>query len=153
MIVGDSSALIALAIMDRLDLLETLFSQVYVPQAVYDEVIVGDKAQSTKLKAFLAGKVIRVQSNVYQMGLGEGELEAIALYRELGAELLLIDDKRAKSFARLNDVKVIGSLGVLILAKEQGLIPTVKDDIEALERSDVYVSGTLIRKVLQLVGE
>jgi len=77
----------------------------------------------------------------------------IALYRELGAELLLIDDKRAKSFARLNDVKVIGSLGVLILAKEQGLILTVKDDIEALERSDVYLSGTLIKKVLQLAGE
>ena len=122
-------------------------------QAVYDEVTVGNKVQSRKLKAFLSDKVVQFKSEIYQMGLGQGELEAIALYRELGAELLMIDDRRAKSFAQLNGINVIGSLGVLILAKEHGLIPLIKNDIEKLQQSSVYISGTLLKRVLQIVGE
>ena len=57
MIIGDSSALVALSIMDRLDLLETIFGKIYVPQAVYDEVVVSHKTQSVKLKNFLADKI------------------------------------------------------------------------------------------------
>lgn len=45
MIIGDSSALVALSIMDRLDLLESIFGKVYVPQAVYDEVTISHKPQ------------------------------------------------------------------------------------------------------------
>jgi predicted nucleic acid-binding protein len=49
MIIGDSSALVALATMDRLDLLEKIFDSIYVPQAVYDEVTISYKPQSIKL--------------------------------------------------------------------------------------------------------
>ena len=52
MIIGDSSALVALSIMDRLDLLESIFGKIYVPQAVYDEVTISYKPQSVKLKNF-----------------------------------------------------------------------------------------------------
>ena len=137
MIIGDSSALIALATMDRLELLEKIFDTIYVPQAVYNEVTMSHKPQSSKLKQFLMNRVKKVDLDISKMGLGQGELEAIKLYRDIDADFLLIDDKRAKSFAKLNGVNVIGSLGVLILAKEMDLVETIKDDLQKLENSNL----------------
>jgi len=153
MIIGDSSALVALSIMDRLDLLESIFGKVYVPQAVYDEVTISHKPQSLKLKNYLKDKIATVDLNITQMGLGQGELEAIALYKHLNSDFLLIDDRRAKKFAQLNSVNVIGSLGVMILAKEKGLIAFIRDDVEKLISSDVFISENLINRVLASVGE
>jgi len=153
MIIGDSSALVALSIMDRLDLLESIFGKVYVPQAVYDEVTISYKPQSLKLKNYLKDKIATVDLNITQMGLGQGELEAIALYKHLNSDFLLIDDRRAKKFAQLNSVNVIGSLGVMILAKERGLITLIRDDVEKLISSDVFISENLINRVLASVGE
>jgi len=153
MIIGDSSALVALSIMDRLDLLESIFGKVYVPQAVYDEVTISHKPQSLKLKNYLKDKIATVDLNITQMGLGQGELEAIALYKHLNSDFLLIDDRRAKKFAQLNSVNVIGSLGVMILAKENGLIALIREDVEKLISSDVFISENLINRVLASVGE
>ena len=153
MIIGDSSALVALSIMDRLDLLESVFEKIYVPQAVYDEVAVSDKPHSAKLKVFLVGKVVDVELNISKIGLGYGELEAISLYKNMDADFLLVDDKRAKSFAKLNGINVIGSLGVMVLAKELGKVKSIKDDLKKLLKSNVFVSKNLIERVLISVGE
>ena len=153
MIIGDSSALVALSIMNRLDLLETVFGEIHVPQAVYDEVTISSKPQSKKLKKFLEDKIISVEVNISQMGLGRGELEAIALYKNMNADFLLIDDRRAKSFAKLNDVNVIGSLGVMLLAKELGKVKSIREDLEKLLNSDIFISESLISRVLVSVGE
>ena len=153
MIIGDSSALVALATMDRLDLLEKIFGKLYVPQAVYDEVSISYKAQSIKLKEFLANRVEVVNLDISKMGLGQGELEGIALYKNKEADFLLIDDRRAKNFAKLNGINVIGSLGVMILAKDKGLIEFIRDDLEKLLDSDLFISQSLIDRVLFEVGE
>jgi len=153
MIIGDSSALIALSVMDRLDILEKLFNKVYVPKAVYNEVTKSNKAESKKLKLFLKDKVIEVKSHIVKIGLGKGELESIVLYQELNAKFLLIDDKRAKKFAQLNSINTIGSLGVILLAKENGLINSVKKDLEKLKDKNLYISKELINKVIKLAKE
>jgi len=153
MIIGDSSALVSLATMDRLDLLEKIFGKIYVPQAVYDEVTISYKPQSVKLKEFLADKVVSVELDISKMGLGQGELEAIALYKNMNSDFLLIDDRRAKKFAQLNGVNVIGSLGVMILAKESGLVESISDDLEKLINSSLFISQNLIDRVLMSVGE
>ena len=153
MIVGDSSALVALSIMDRLELLETLFGEVYVPQAVYEEVAISSKPQALKLKNFLANKTVKVQIDIAKIGLGRGELEAITLYKKMNAHFLLIDDRRAKSFAKMNDVNVIGSLGVMVLAKELGKVKTIRTDLGKLLNSNIFVSKSLINRILKQVGE
>jgi len=153
MIIGDSSALIALSAMDRLDILEKLFNKVYVPKAVYEEVTKSNKAESKKLKLFLKDKVIEVKSHIVKIGLGKGELESIVLYQELNAKFLLIDDKRAKKFAQLNSINTIGSLGIILLAKESGLIDSVKKDLEKLKDKNLYISKELINKVIKLAKE
>jgi len=153
MIIGDSSALIALSVVDKLELLEALYENLFVPQAVYDEVTQVGRPQSDKLKNFLQNRVKVVDLNLTKLGLGLGELEAITLYKELDADVLLIDDNRAKKYAVLNDVKVIGSLGILIKAKENGLIEKVKPLLEGIMKSEVYISKKLMLQVLGICDE
>jgi hypothetical protein len=153
MIIGDSSALIALGVVDKLELLEKLYKTLFVPQAVYDEVTQIGRPQSDKLREFLTNRVKVVDLNLTKVGLGIGELEAITLYKELNADVLLIDDNRAKKYAILNDVRVIGSLGVLIKAKEESYIDKIKPLLEEIMKSEVYISDKLIVKVLEICNE
>ena len=153
MIIGDSSALIALSVVNKLELLEQLYENLYVPQAVFDEVTQVGRPQSDKLRRFLQSRVKRVDLNLTKLGLGLGELEAITLYKKLDAEVLLIDDNRAKKYAMLNGVRVIGSLGVLIKAKEEGYIERVKPLVKEIMKSEVYISDKLMWKVLDICGE
>jgi predicted HTH domain antitoxin len=80
------------------------------------------------------------------MGLGQGELEAIVLYKNINADFLLIDDRRAKKFAKLNGVNVIGSLGVMILAKDMGFVESIREDLEKLVKSSLFISQNLVDK-------
>lgn len=153
MIIGDSSALTALGVVDKLELLEKLYDVLFVPQAVYDEVTQIDRPQSDKLRNFLSNKVKVVDLTLHKLGLGIGELEAITLYKELNADVLLIDDNRAKKYAILNDVRVIGSIGILIKAKEEGYIDKIKPLLEKIMLSEVYISDKLIIKVLGICNE
>ncbi len=153
MIIGDSSALIALAVVDKLELLEKLYDNLFVPQAVYDEVTQVGRPQSDKLKEFLESKVKVVDLNLTKLGLGLGELEAITLYKELDADVLLIDDNRAKKYAVLNDIKVIGSLGVLIKAKESGHVGKIKPLLDEIMKAGIYISDNLVMQVLDISGE
>jgi len=153
MIIGDSSALVALAVVNQLELLEKLYDNLYIPEAVFNEVSQIGKPQSDKLRQFLQSRVKRVNLTLTQLGLGLGELEAITLYKNLDADVLLIDDNRAKKYASLNGVKVIGSLGILIKAKEQGHIEKVKPLLDEIQKSEVYISMKLIEKVLEICGE
>jgi len=153
MIIGDSSALVALAVVNQLELLEKLYDNLYIPEAVFNEVTQIGKPQSDKLRQFLQSRVKRVDLTLTQLGLGLGELEAITLYKNLDADVLLIDDNRAKKYASLNGVKVIGSLGILIKAKEQGHIEKVKPLLDEIQKSEVYIAMKLIEKVLEICGE
>ena len=153
MVIGDSSALVALAVVNQLELLEKLYDNLYIPQAVFDEVTQIGKPQSNKLRQFLQSKVKQVDLTLTQLGLGLGELEAITLYKKLDADVLLIDDNRAKKYASLNGVKVIGSLGILVKAKERGHIERVKLFLDEIQKSEVYISKKLIEKVLEICGE
>lgn len=155
-VIADSSALVALSICDGLHLLDDLFGVVKVPQAVYDEVCVMHKAESHALQFYLQSKVCDVSSVIpieKSNGLGKGELAAIALYKELSADLLLIDDARAKKVAYLNNLEVMGSLGVLLLAKDSGFIATIKPAITSLRCSDIFISEQLLDQILALAGE
>ena len=156
-VIADSSALVALAVCDVLHLLEPLFGNVRVPQAVFDEVNITNKPQAKVLQEFLADKVVPVSLAMVTIekssGLGKGELEAIALYKQKSADLLLIDDARAKKTAYINNVEVMGSLGVLLLAKQQQLIVTIRPLLDKLNESDIFVSDDLLERILVLAGE
>jgi hypothetical protein len=155
-LVADSSALIALSTCQSLELLEQLFNTVVVPEAVYYEATAADKKEAQQLKIYLRDKVRKVdmQNYVFLDGFADaGETEAMVLYKQIAADKLLIDDKRGRNVAKINQISTIGSLGVLLAAKQKGLIHEIAPLLSKLEKSDLYLSKQLIITVLELAGE
>jgi uncharacterized protein len=156
LIVADSSALVALALCGGLELLDRLFEDVRVPQAVYDEVVVEGKAAAQVLQVYLQGKVVAVLLDhvvITGAGLGLGEIEAMALYKSARADCLLIDDGRARKVARLNQISITGSQGILLLAKHRGFISSVQPYLERLQGTGIRISERLIQRTLALAEE
>lgn len=155
-VIADSSALVALSICECLPILDTLFGEVKVPQAVYEEVCIAGKPESTALSAYLEDKVCKVycaKPIEKASGLGKGEVAAISLYKELSADLLLIDDARARKVAYLNNLEVMGSLGVLLLAKQKGVLTAITPKVNRLRNSDIFISEHLLEKLLDVANE
>lgn len=141
---------------DGLSLLDTLFGTVIVPEAVYREAIVGDKPQARKLKDYLHDKARKIDSldSVLLDGFSDlGETEAMLLYRQYSADKLLIDDKRRRRVAKINQISTIGSLGVLLAAKRVGAIDRIFPFVNKLLSSDLYLSADLVATVMDIAGE
>jgi uncharacterized protein len=156
LIVADSSALIALASCDGLDVLLRIYDDVRVPQAVYNEVARQEKPQASALGAFLSGRVSEVDVTHWVLaagGLGQGEIEAMALYKQLSADALLVDDHRARVIAEHNHINCIGALGILLLAKQNGVIEKIAPYVQKFKLSSIRYGDALLDKVLKLAGE
>jgi len=155
-LIADSSALIALSVCDSLTLLDQLFKEVLVPQAVFDECIKPGKPEAEELSDYLRGKVCPVDMShfVYLDAYADaGESEAMVLYKQKSADKLLIDDKRGRKVAKINNISTIGSLGVLLSAKQAGLIKIVKPRLEKIVGSRVYLDSALVTIVLEMANE
>ena len=156
LIVADSSALIALATCDGLDVLLQVYDDIKVPEAVYAEIVAPEKAQSDSLGSFLSGRVVKVDASQWVLaagGLGRGEIEAMALYKQLSADALLIDDHRARVVAEHNQINCIGALGLLLIAKQLGRIDEITPYIQKLRHSSIHYGEALLNRVLELAGE
>lgn len=86
--------------------------------------------------------------------LDSGEAEAIALAIELKADYLLMDEIKGRQIAENFGIKVTGILGVLIKAKEEGLIAEVKPYLQKLvNEAGFWLNPKLIEKILEIVKE
>lgn len=159
-VVSNASALINLARIGKLDLLRELYGQIVIPQAVWQEVVVEGAGQpgahevksATWIKTQAASN--RELVRALQQDLDSGEAEAIALALEIGAELLLMDERLGRETARHLGLRYIGLIGVLIEAKHKGLIRTIKPYLDALrDAAGFRVKDTLYLRVLQDEGE
>lgn len=155
-LVADASALIALSACNSLPVLDAIFGTVLAPEAVYLEVAAKDKPHAEPLRNYLQGKVRQVDMRHYvyvDAYADAGETAAMLLYKELEADYLLIDDKRGRKVAALNQIKTVGSLGVLLQAKRAGLIVSIAPLLAQLDASPVFISRNLLETVLELAGE
>jgi len=150
-VVIDTSPLISLAVIDRLELLKKLFPEIIVPQAVHQEIMKSaNKKENTKIDYFIKDLVCHAkEENKIQVNLGRGETEAINLTLELKADLLIIDDKKARSAAESYNIKCIGTLGLLTLAKKKGFIKELRKYFIQLIERQRYFSTELLDQILQ----
>jgi uncharacterized protein len=156
LVVADSSALIALAVCDGLDVILQVYEDLKIPEAVYQEIVAPEKPHSDVLGSFLAERVVTVDLNRWVVaagGLGRGEIEAMALYKQLSADALLIDDHRARVIAEHNQIECIGALGLLLVAKRRGKISLLTPYVHKLRQSTIFYGDDLLDKVLKLAGE
>ena len=158
-VVSNSGPLITLATIGRLALLEALFKEIAVPQAVYDEVVTHGAGEpgSAETAAATWIRIVQVRDelavNLLQESLGAGESEAIVLAQELNAKHVLIDDALARRKAGHIGLRVTGTLGILLMAREAGLILAVKPALDELRQTDFRMSERVYQDVLGKAGE
>lgn len=158
-LVADSSALITLARIGRLQLLRAMASVVYVPSAVFDEVVLFGAGRPGSEELANASWVVRrpvrdtESVDLFRGRLGHGESEAIVLAKELGADFLVVDDATARRVAEEEGQRVVGLPGLLINAKERGLVSAIKPLLDAMLASGFFLDTTNYRSILQRAGE
>jgi uncharacterized protein len=148
-VVCNASPLITLAQIGRLDLLRALFSTVVVSPAVVRETPRTAKP-SWIVERPLAGPV---PPPVVAASLGPGETETICLALELGASQVILDERRGRRFAQALGIRVIGTVGVLLLAKDRGLLSAVRPEIDALVGTGFRLASWVIDDALATAGE
>jgi predicted nucleic acid-binding protein len=126
-IISDTGPLISLAEIDKLDLLEKLYRDIYIPQAVWTELQPLIEKFNLPVIRKYADKVKEITKvNQYFDLVDYGESEAMSLYEEINADYLLVDDGKARNFAENQSIRCIGTLGVLVRAKNAGLIDALR---------------------------
>jgi len=156
--VVDSSPLIVLGKSGQLELLFKLAGELAVPAAVFREVTV--RKEETALMAFLeqSGRLqvpsdTELHPDVLAWDLGRGESQVISLAVRQNAARVVLDDLEARRCASSMSIRVIGSLGIVVMAKQKGLIAQAKPVIERLLQGGLYLDEGLVVKALGMVGE
>ncbi|MBE9011163.1 DUF3368 domain-containing protein [Pseudanabaenaceae cyanobacterium LEGE 13415] len=151
-IVCNTSPITNLAAINQFELLRSVYSEIVIPQAVFDELTQVGYAVPGTVEVQTANwiRVVTVrdrnQVSTFRQVLDAGEAEAIALALELSAERLLIDEAAGRSIAEASGLKVTGTLGVLLIAKQQGIIPLVQPMIDSLmSQAGFRVSSALYK--------
>jgi predicted nucleic acid-binding protein len=153
-VVADSAPLHYLILLDLADLLPKLYGEVLIPSAVVSELSSGGTPAKVRGWLTAAPGWLRIEpvgseySSRVSDALGTREREAIALAQILHADLLLIDDSDGRFEARRLGLRVTGTLGVLRVAAELGLID-VNAVVRSLRATNFYVDDNLIRLVLE----
>jgi predicted nucleic acid-binding protein len=130
-----------------------------VPTAVYNEIAVLGKGkqghESLDTASYIHVKVIQniLAASLLRSQLDYGEAEAIVLARELGADILILDEKKALKVAQANSQPVIGTIGILQAAKNKGLISDMKTQLDGLIANGIWIDRRLYQATLQGNGE
>ncbi|MCK5771750.1 DUF3368 domain-containing protein [Algiphilus sp.] len=159
LLVADTGPLLALARVDGLVWLADCFGEILVPRVVWKEAQhhpgrADAKALRTMIKTEPAFKLCAsaVHPSLSDFPLGAGERAAISVALRRGAWLFL-DDRAARVTARSWDLPVIGTLGVLVMAKRRGRLSEVAPVIRRLRASGYFLGPALVRETLRVCGE
>ena len=166
-IVSNATPLIYLAKTDNLNLLKAIANQVYIPEAVFQEVVIegkrlGEKDAYRVEKCINQGwlRVKEVKNFLsFDFPLHYGELEVISLAGQEGIKKVLIDDAKARSVADLAGLKPVGTLWVILQAVKNRMIDFDEflSTLESIIHSGFYLKDevyiTVIRKARQLSEE
>jgi len=158
-VLSDASPLIALALVDRLDLLRSLFGTVVITELVHAEVVAdGSKPGAAAITAAIDAQWISVIADEWPQpafaALDEGEASTLRAALNVGVPcLVLIDERAGRAIAAGLDIPIAGTLGLIVLAKKRGLIASAKAVFADLLQKDFRVGAQMIREALVQAGE
>ncbi|MEM6523493.1 MAG: DUF3368 domain-containing protein [Bacteroidota bacterium] len=146
-VVSDTSCFIALTNIEGLSLLQKLYKQIYTTSIVIKEF--GDKLPNWV-------KLIEVEDlqkqKLLEFQIDKGEASAVVMALEQSADLIIVDDNKARLVAKKLGLQVTGTLGI-IKAKKAGVITLAKPLLENLRRTNFRISDDLLNEALMLAGE
>ena len=156
-VVVNASPLILLFKSGLEDLLPQLFSTIIVPKAVWSEVAQGNDIASQKLfaneTAWITRETIQTPTEILIWNLGDGESEVLSWAFANKDFRAVIDDKAARNCAKTLGVKMLGTGGILVLAKKRGLINSVGEALNKLQNVGLFISDEIVNLLKQQVGE
>ena len=149
-VVSNASPVIALEQIDHLQLLQHLFGTVLIPPAVAYEV-----APTVTLPAWIEQQELEqpVGPRILGASLGSGESEAIALALETQAQLVILDERPARRLAQALYLPTIGTLGILLAAKQRQLLVSIRPHLDTLLQYDFRIASSLYDEVLRAADE
>jgi len=155
----NTSPLILLAKIHRLDLLVQLYEEVVIPASVLDEVKAKPGKEAGQVQALLQNRkcLIRKAAKRAMAGtpsdLGAGEREVVTLALEAKTALVVLDDQQGRCVARERGLSITGTVGVLIEARGRGLIPSVRRELDRLIEAGMWMDEVFYHRILQQLGE
>lgn len=161
-IVCNSSPLINLAKIGCLDLLESIYQQIVIPTAVYNELIFQGtrKKGVSEIEDLISRQIIAVKEvtdeslvKALNKDLDLGESEAIVLALSINADLIIIDEADARRLAEIYKLKKTGFIGVLIRAKKEGHIVAVKEYIDHAIKEGFWIDKNLYETIIDRLDE
>lgn len=158
-VVSDTSPLLYLARLGRLDILQTLYLEVLVPDTVWRE-LTERRPDAPGVPDLLAVTWIRIEPDALTTAttpdledIDAGEAAAILLALARDADLVLIDDAAGRRAARQHKLGVRGTLGVFVEARQRGIVPSIAPLVEALLALGFRAHADLVTRVLLAAGE
>jgi len=153
-IIVNSTPIIALLGIGHLDILRVLYNEVIIPEAVYSEVTAKDERALDNYPWIKTAAINNIAAkNSFISSLHDGEVEVMILAKEINSDLVIIDDNLARRHAKHQGLTITGTLGVILRAKHNGIIGSVKPLIDDLLNIDFFISEDVINEVLKIAGE
>jgi len=143
LIISDTSCLIALDRISRLDLLRELFQQIVTTQDVEEEF-------GKELPVWIRVVEVKNQDKIQELEaiLDKGEASAIALALEIEQNILIIDEKKGRKVAQSMKIQIIGTLKIIQMAKQKGIIQSARPLIEDLQKAGFRFSQKIVKILL-----
>ncbi len=158
-VVANATPLIGLAKADRFYLLKEIFGKIHIPVGVYEEVVLEGRGRAGAREVNEATwiEIVEVKDKlaveVLQDELDKGESESVVLAREIEANWVLMDERVARRKLEALGIDRIGTLGILLKAKEIGLLENVRPEMDKLRTKGFRISKRVYEEVLRLAGE
>jgi predicted nucleic acid-binding protein len=153
---SNTTPIIALSSIQKLELMPQLLGEIYVVTEVIDECAAGGSIYVPNL--YQLDWIRSVQSTPIQhssvlLELDKGEKHTLDMACKHQADWVIIDERIGRNMAEYLGLRVTGTLGILVKAKQQGLIASFTDCVKAMQVQGIYFQTALISKLAQTVGE
>ncbi|MEW6481553.1 MAG: DUF3368 domain-containing protein [bacterium] len=155
-VVSNTSPIMNLVAIGQINLLKQLYGEIFIPKTVLQELSIIHKEQLSERYLWIKTQPVINQNmvDVLLLELDKGEAEAIALAIEMKADLLLLDERRARKIASHLGLRFIGLLGILIEAKRKMFIFSVKPLLdEMIAKAGFWVDKKLYERFLKETEE
>lgn len=153
---SNTTPFIALSVIGRLDLMQSLFASVHVVEDVVDECSRGGIIAVPDLRRLSWIKVVSSQPTAMAsilLELDRGEKHTISTALEMKADITIIDEKIGRNIAEYLGLKVTGTLGILLKAKTMGLIPSFSEAVGLMMEGGIRYNRDLVARLARVVGE
>ena len=147
-VISDTSCFILLDKINELELLQLLFGKIFTTDIIASEYgkqlpdwVIVKSVTSTKYLELL------------QLEVDKGEASAIALSAEFTSALLVLDDNKARKLATRLNLAFTGTLGILVKAKQVGILPEIMPILKKIQSTNFRFSDKTFREILSIVGE